>query len=448
MKKLRDITIVSYFDDNYGDMLIKESFECLLKTVLDNIGVLEYETHRMHLKKIDEGMLKKTDLICFAGGGLFGLSYLNFYEYLKEIMDIAEENEIPVIFSSMGINNMDYVETDDDKLSEILKYKCIKAISVREQQEWFQKYLGREELQVETVCDPALWAQFLLPENKKPRANERLKLGINVVRNNLFLDNGYTWDAAKQFAYIDKLVKIAESHGYDYILYTNGSLADNRALKDYVEANKISSENYRFTETTHDLLTIVSSCDFVCAIRLHSAIIATAYGKPSFTVVWNEKIPFFYQNIGFKEYALSEETAECNDIEEIIESKIGKKIERNTEYLESLYKYLFSNICRIVDLKEEVEMFSVQKVGEKAGEFYKENQKIYLMEDYEFKDSKLVSNYFKLDNKVQEKNRELSDLKKENAKLLKDNKKMKADLDRIYSKLLVRIYRKIKRMIK
>lgn len=447
MAELKNITIVSYFDDNYGDMLIKDSFECLLKTVLKNIGVEACETHRMNLKQIDEKLLEKSDLICFAGGGLFGLSYLNFYEYLKSIMDIAEANNIPVIFSSMGINNMDYKDGDDSKLREVLKYKCIKAISVREQEDWFKKYLGRDEVSVEKVCDPALWSQFLLPEKKLP-ANHKMTLGINIVRNNLFVDNGYTWEAKKQFEYVDMLIKIAEDHGYDYILYTNGSLGDNRALKDYVQSNDIKEENYKYTETTQDLMEIIQSCDFVCAIRLHSAIIATAFEKPSITVVWNEKINHFYDNIGYPDAAISEDDAEFSRVENAITSRIGKKQELNKEYIESLYKYLFNNIKDITNTNPDIEQYSIAEVAKHMRAFYQENETAYLIEDYEFKDNKLLSNYFKLDNKMKETKAELSALKKEAEKLRKDNAKMKASLDRINSKLPVKIYKRVKKTFK
>ena len=101
------ILIVSYFDDNFGDMLIKTCFEGLLKVVLKNCGKDNYSLFNMPLKEIDEDKIKKSDIVFFAGGGLIGNSYLDFYKYVKDILDICTNFNIPVYLSSVGINNMD-----------------------------------------------------------------------------------------------------------------------------------------------------------------------------------------------------------------------------------------------------------------------------------------------------------------------------------------------------
>ena len=77
------ILIVSFVDDNFGDNLIKICFESLLKVVLKNLHLAEndYEINKMPLKRIDRALVTGSDVIFFAGGGLFGLSYLNFFDY-------------------------------------------------------------------------------------------------------------------------------------------------------------------------------------------------------------------------------------------------------------------------------------------------------------------------------------------------------------------------------
>jgi len=125
----------------YGDNLIRICFESLLKIVLKNHSISDYTISRMNLKNVDNDLLISSDIIFFAGGGLFGLSYLNFYQYLDKITQIANEHHIPVIFSSMGVNNMDITSETEDKLVNILKRKCIKAVSVREYEVYFANML-------------------------------------------------------------------------------------------------------------------------------------------------------------------------------------------------------------------------------------------------------------------------------------------------------------------
>lgn len=77
---MKKILIVSYVDDNFGDNLIRICFESLFKVVLKNLNIdlSECEIRKMALKKVDADLVCDSDVIIFAGGGLFGLSYLNF----------------------------------------------------------------------------------------------------------------------------------------------------------------------------------------------------------------------------------------------------------------------------------------------------------------------------------------------------------------------------------
>ena len=69
-----NIMIISFVDDNFGDNLIRICFENLLKVVLKNHHIKDYTINRMNLKDIDNNLLISSDIIFFAGGGLFGLS--------------------------------------------------------------------------------------------------------------------------------------------------------------------------------------------------------------------------------------------------------------------------------------------------------------------------------------------------------------------------------------
>ena len=77
------IATVSYVDDNFGDNLIGTSFLALLEVALENYGLDsdDYELAPLSLKGFDESQLERCDAIFFAGGGLFGQSYLGFYDY-------------------------------------------------------------------------------------------------------------------------------------------------------------------------------------------------------------------------------------------------------------------------------------------------------------------------------------------------------------------------------
>ena len=119
------ILVTAIYDDNFGDMLIRTNFVSLLKVAAENMNISDStEILQMDLKNVDEELVKKADCIIFAGGGIFGLSYLGLSQYLDKIVTIADESNIPVYFSSMGVVNMDAQDGNDKILKEILSKPC------------------------------------------------------------------------------------------------------------------------------------------------------------------------------------------------------------------------------------------------------------------------------------------------------------------------------------
>ena len=179
------ILVVGFFDDNFGDMLIRICFEQLLKTALHNAKVDDYIIDEMPLKEVDEEKIKKADIIMFPGGGLFGISYLDFAKYLEEITDIADRNNIPIVFSSVGVNNMSYTDEHFETIKNVLKRKSIKFISVRENLDFFKGYIDKSKhKEVDLVCDPGVWTKYVYHLEKNKSKNRCI--GINVVRGGLF----------------------------------------------------------------------------------------------------------------------------------------------------------------------------------------------------------------------------------------------------------------------
>lgn len=438
MKDHKLITIVSYFDDNFGDMLIKNSFECLLKTALDNLDISDYETRRMPLKRINVELLKKSNLICFAGGGLLGLSYLDFFDYVREIVEIAEDNGVPVIFSSVGINNMDYEEGDDKELKKLLSHRCIKAISVREQLEWFRKYSEGNSFSVEQVCDPAMWSKHIFRNSISDIGSSKTLVGINCVRGKLLRANGYGWTQKDQFDYLDKMIEIIENNGYKFILYTNGSVGDNLTLRTYAESRNIAEENVVMVHSSEQLVETISRCGFICAIRLHSAIIASALGIPVANVVWNDKVPCFYSAVGHPERAFSTEDMDYKKYEGILKDTIGTIANPEEGYLMSLYRYIFTNVGQIFNADSTSKMYDFSEVSERIAEKYEESRLVYELEDYEFKLDKAERNAFRYKSSS-------ANNKKLATKLEKENKELKCELQEIKKMPAVRAVLKIKR---
>jgi len=344
------LLIISFVDDNFGDNLIRICFKNLLGTVLENLGVAEdgYLIDTMPLKAIDEDLIRKSDYIFFAGGGLFGLSYLGFCDYVDRITELAEESNIPVIFSSLGINNMNATSKNENILKDILKRKCIKSISARENIQAFKRYTDRFE--IELVCDPGVWTKYVYNLNTTDTTDI---IGINVVRGGLFKSNYKSWKLKDELEYLYKLRSLLHGSNLKCKFYTNGSSLDNNALRYFVQEYDITDDEVIYPHTTKDLVETIAGFKAVAAIRMHSSIIAYSFRIPSIALAWNDKIPFFYQSISCPDKALGfsnwDSTIVFKELKSMLLAKRAVEPDLVYEcYLMSLYQYLYRVVSEYV----------------------------------------------------------------------------------------------------
>ena len=368
------ILIISFTDDNFGDNLIRICFEGLLKIALFNHGIneSEYSISRMNLKQIKRDIIINSDVIFFFGGGLFGLSYLDFFVYLDEIMKIAEVQNIPVVFSSIGMNNMDVNEEGERILKNFFKYSCIKAVGVRDHAELFKEYTKECSFPVSEVCDPATWTKYIYNLNTAGSRKTKL-IGINVVRGGLFKDNGHKWKLADEMNFLKQLSVLLDKSDIDYKFYTNGSILDNNALHYFAKEYGVSEEKCVFPHTTREVVSAVSEFDAVVAFRMHSSIIAYSLSIPSISIVWNDKIPFFYQAIGHPERTLDLDSCNASAAMEMIialgDVECTEKCKAEyREYLMTVYQYLYNVLFELLGRKSTADMFDFETVAAYAGQ--------------------------------------------------------------------------------
>lgn len=361
-----NILVVSHVDDNFGDNLIRICFGSILSVVLKNLhlGGDRVAITYMALKEIDETLVKHADIIAFAGGGLFGLSYLNFFDSLDRITVLAAEHDIPVIFSSIGINNMDASPENEHKLQAILQRKCIKAVSVRENLHIFKQYAGQCDYEICKVCDPAVWTRYVYHKQLQNVPSHQGELvGINVVRGGLFNDNGKQWKLGDEIVYLNELKKKLDDHGIPYRFYTNGSVLDDNALHFYADQCDIPADHVIYPHTTRDLVQTVAQFDYVATVRMHSSIISYALSIPSVNLIWNDKIPFFYRNIGYPDRAV--ELAQWNGghVFDLLQDIKDQSYTLDEEYLMSLYRYLYRVMNKLCQAgAKESDIFSFEEV--------------------------------------------------------------------------------------
>ena len=354
------ILVVSLHDDNFGDNLIRICFISLLKVVLQNLGVHDYSIVNMHLKRIDGDIVKNSTIIFFSGGAIIGHNYLHSYQFVDQITRLAEDANIPVIFSSVGINNKDATAQSDREVTDMLSRACVKAISVRDTPAVFNKYAENQDFDVEVVADPACWVRYVY--NIIPKSSDIV--GINVVRGGLFQSNGRSWQLADQIGYLLKLKALLDDAGIDYRFYTNGSFNDDNALLYFATENNIPEEKFILVNTSKQLVEVIASFGACAAVRMHSSIVAYSLGVPSTSLVWNDKIPFFYHYIGHDDRALSEKDWDVNKVFSSMQRFLAYPPETvDSTYLMSLYRFIF-RVASDYLVESTEDMFDFDKVTE------------------------------------------------------------------------------------
>lgn len=360
------IATVSYVDDNFGDNLISTTFLALLEVALENYGLSsdEYELAPLSLKGFDEAQLERCDAIFFAGGGLFGQSYLGFYEYMDRITAAADERGIPVVFSSMGLNNMGAEDGQVDAISSIVNKRCVRALSVRENLPLFEEVTKDATFEVRQVADPATWTKFVygmtdvVPDGT---------IGINVVRGGLFKANQRNWGLSQEMSYLADLVALAESHGMPPKLYTNGSLGDNNTLRFFAEQHGLPAEQIILPQTTREVVEAIATRSRIASIRMHSSIISYSFGIPTVALEWNDKLPHFYEAIGHPERALPFEKWDAEQTFQILDqtSSAPEDSPEYTDYLMSTYAYIHDALgAHVLNSDESVQRYDFQSVAD------------------------------------------------------------------------------------
>lgn len=381
------ILTVSFFDDNYGDMLIRICFDRLLKVAMKNLGFdeLDYVIYNMNIKEIDADRIAGADLVLFSGGALFGFNNLGSFDAIDTITAIADEHSVPVVFSSIGINNMHANEQSGERLNEILMRRCIKAMSVRESAEIFVPFAEGCDFEIVSVCDPAVWAKHVYRKDVQEvrKAKDRKIVGLNIVRGGLFKANFKAWSLDDEAKFIKKLVAMLEEKEIDYRLFSNGSVLDTNSMMYIAKHLEIPDEKLICPDSTKEVVRAIAGFDAVTAIRLHAGIISYALDIPSINLVWNEKIPHFYRNIGHPERAIeiggrrplsddpdgSQPKLSLAEItlQSICELLYDVDYHADDAYLMSLYRYLFTTLGKIFHRNTDDKEYPFETVSHMMG---------------------------------------------------------------------------------
>lgn len=382
--KYRILLLTNRDSDNVGDQVIEACDIALIRAAMKNLGVEEaaYEidsqaasiiskkylnTKEEGLLKTAERLIKKSDMIIFGGAPLFNYQYQMFYERTAVTVEIAQKYHKPVIFSAIGIEGYDEENQKCQRLKKTLNFECVKQITTRDGMEDLVKYKSNENLVIDRVSDPAVFSaetfkSYLAPEREK----NAKKVGIFVFRANGFTDNKIDFSRDDSVKLWKDLIGELESRGYDYRLLTSGHFGDEAFLDYLIRQHGIEEEKCIFNMNSPEkLVKEISELDAVISCRLHPGIIAFSLGVPSIGLIWNPKVRYFYDCIGYPDRRMDVCEIGAKEAADKIEEIIGQKVRKNGDYLMSVYRYLFDGIKNALHLTEDdTEPYDYEELSE------------------------------------------------------------------------------------
>ena len=420
MSKFRVLLLTNRDSDNVGDQIIEATAISLIKGVMKNLDIPASEyaissraagiISKKYLKTQDPTLLdgaraaiSSADLIIFGGAPLFNYTYQNFYLRTIKTLELAQEYDVPVLFSSIGVEPFDETNPKCLQLRDALAQSGVRQITTRDDIESVRKYVEGTDIAVAHVSDPAVFADIVFrpkpaprpaaPVKKKAslprrvvrkvrrtvrglfsrRAAERVptpspvpapapaavpeppvasapkRIGLVVTRAGIFKDNGIAFTEDDQRRFWLDVIDDLTARGYDYRLFTTGHFSDEVFLDSLVKAHGIPLSKTAITVNSPEELTAeLSACAGVIAYRLHASITCFAYGVPSVGLSWNFKVPYFYESVGHGDRALPADRWTARDVIPALEKAMAEGVHKDIPFLMSVYETLFTGIKGVV----------------------------------------------------------------------------------------------------
>lgn len=367
-EKVYNILLLTNRDsDNVGDQVIEACDISLISTVMENLNIEKKNfkivsraaaiVSQKYLATRDETLLKsarslieESDIIIFGGAPVFNYRYQNFYERTAVTLEIAQQYNKPVIFSAVGVDGYNENSEKCQRLKKTLDFDCVKQVTTRDDFESLKKFIDNEKITIGKVSDPAVFTskafeKFVAWNN----AGKNKKVGIFILRSNGFTDNGFNFSRDDAAVFWKNLVSELKNRGYDYDILTSGHFGDEAFLDYLIKNYDIDADKCIFNMNYPErLVRKISTYDAVISCRLHPSIISYSLDVPSFGIVWNSKVSHFYESVGHGDRVISVAGIDPKNIVDRVEQAISEGVNKDEEYLVSVYDSLFYGIRNVL----------------------------------------------------------------------------------------------------
>ncbi|MFV0452136.1 MAG: polysaccharide pyruvyl transferase family protein [Propioniciclava sp.] len=365
MPKFRILLLTNRDSDNVGDQIIEATAISLIKGVMKNLG-RSFEdftitsraasiVSRRYMKTGDPRLIEtarrsisQSDVIIFGGAPLFNYAYQSFYLRTIKTLELAHEYNVPVIFSSIGVEPFDALDPRCLQLREALALPVVRQITTRDDLASLQRYVEGTGTPVAHVADPAVFADAVFRSRPVDRPS-RSRVGLVVTRAGIFADNGIEFPEHVQRAFWRDVVALLNERGYEPRLLTTGHFTDEVFLDAFLRSEGIPVASAALPiNSPEELVRELQACDGVIAFRLHASITSFAYGVPSIGLSWNFKVPYFYESVGYPDRAIPPAQWNAEHVVSALEQAMHEGVTKDEQFMMSVYTALFDGLKEVV----------------------------------------------------------------------------------------------------
>lgn len=296
-RKLK-ILMVQTMNMNLGDTILADNDCFLMKKAM---GLRNCDLLRYSISSRDFSQVKYVDAVVFAGG-IIKCTNENFWLYMPEIIREAQKHGVPVFLSAIGVEKF---YPDDERsvaLKEAVNLPCVKGISVRDDIETLKRdYLENSDIKTYSVYDPAVWCAETYKKHLDLKSKKEECVGLGITREKLFSDYGNPQiDKNFQLELWKDIITELDKRDVKWKVFTNGDTYDEIFAKEVLDFVG-HGEKLPAPKDGVCLVKDISQFTSVIAGRMHSNIVSYALEIPSIGFVWNQKLRFWGEKIGYSE---------------------------------------------------------------------------------------------------------------------------------------------------
>lgn len=356
------IMLACIVNHNFGDSVIADNTSYLLKQIQHLMPLRRMEIIPYNILSRDLSQISYVDAIIFAGGGIIKYKYEKYHEILPEILEVAQDKNIPVYFNSVGVEGYNGDDERCQRLKKAINYPCVKGFGIRDDYALFcEKYIENSLARVTPLFDPAVFCKNTYKNIVTQKKSDYIGLGI--AREGLFIDNEIpSIDRAFLMDFWKNLVTELESRGMKWKIFTNGAKMDEKfaeEILDYIG----HGEKVPTPLGSQELVSNIRQFRAVIACRLHSNIIAYSLEIPSIGLVWNDKLTLWGEKIGYPERFLRADEIQASHVADCLERALREgctsiSFHSKSQLLQELHWFV-KNYC--VSRKHDTEQIPYNK---------------------------------------------------------------------------------------